>query len=88
MHEIPFSFQNMLYPTMQWSSKKKKKNPENQDIRTLLIHFIAILTLKHNAMQCKVQNTGTTPVENQYGEYRTLCPMFWIFLQCNKMNKK
>ncbi len=50
------------------------------------------LTIKHNAMKCKIQNTGKTPVKNKYGKnpsndavYRALflqilCPIFTDFV--------
>ncbi len=28
-----------------------------------------LLNLKHNAIKCQIQNTGKTPVKNEYGKF-------------------
>lgn len=42
--------------------QKKRKIP----LRTFT------LTLKHNAMKFKIQNTGKTPVKNKYGKFHNI----------------
>ncbi len=58
------------------------------------------LTIKHNAMKCKIQNTDKTPVKNKYGKipsndavYRALFlqiffPIFTDFTECWSRNIK
>ncbi len=46
------------------------------------------LTLKQNVMQCKIQNTGKTPVKNKYWKFLHINTVHCVLFHCKKTKQK
>lgn len=61
---------------------KKTKTKKHRNGKCTGILWGFLFTLKHNAMKCKIKNTGTSHVKYKYGKYliQYIVPYFYVCL--------